>query len=226
MTDAITIAATAPWREFFHIHTSGALEVHGQPTQADFEQALYDLCRVKDTLQRTIGNLLAYGERRWQADYITGLMEAMDRSRSALYQYKSVYARLPPEHQRPGIKYSYDRELARLPPEQQPAMLDKLEAGKFANSDELREAVRAQLREPPRSQAPPPRPIPCPICGENGWRRDKLHWSECPNQFCGAHGDEVLERFNDLLDAVQEFYTTGDRGPLDKFARLYKWITL
>jgi len=195
--------------------------VRGNPTQEDFEAALTDLCQLKADLPRIIGNLLAHGESRWGEDYITGIMETFDRSRGTLYQYKSVYARLPVENQRPDVKYSYDRQAARLPPEQQAPMLEQVAAGQFANSDEFAQAVRAKLKEPKRPTTTRPLPIQCAICGGNGWDRERLNWYECPH--CGAHGDELLDKFNQLLAAVRELYQTGVRDDLDAFVQPFKW---
>ena len=223
MSDALTTAASAPWRQFYHVGPGGIVEVRGNPTQADFESALADLCQLKADLPRIIGNLLAHGASKWGDDYITGIMERFDRSRNTLYQYKSVYSRLPVENQRPDVKYSYDRQAARLPAEQQAPMLAQAAAGDFANSDEFAQAVRAKLREPKvkPSQTTKPLPIPCAICGGNGFDRERLNWYECPH--CGAHGDELLDKLNQLLSAVRELYQTGDRGPLDSFIQPYKW---
>lgn len=221
MADALTTAAAAHWRKFYQVRQGGIVEIRGNPTQADFEAALHDLCQLKADLPRIIGNLLAHGESRWGQDYITGIMETFDRSRGTLYQYKSVYARLPVEQQRPAVKYSYDRQAARLPPAQQGAMLDRVEAGDFANSDEFAQAVRAQINEPTRPKTTKPRPIPCAICGGNGFDRERLNWYECPH--CGTHGDELLDQYNRLLAAVKELYQTGVRDSLDAFVQPFKF---
>ena len=205
----------------YSIDDDGLLYIHGSPTQADFELAWDYVLHVQSILPRIIGNMLAHAERQWGSMYTDELIERSGRKYSTLAQYHSTYSRLPPEHQRPGILYSYEREVARLPIDKQPAVLDRVEAGEFSNSDELALEVR-RLRHEPARYVEQPRPMPCPICGGNGWSRAALHRVECPHAECGAHGDEILERFAALLDAVREYYTTGDRGPLDVFVQAYK----
>ena len=221
MADTLTI--TAPWSRFYTFYLDGMIEVREDPSQADFEAAWAYVLRLREVMNRWIGNLMCHADKaEWGGpEYITGLMEATGRSRSSLYQIHSIYKRLIVLV--PGVKYSYDREAARLPPEKQRPMLEQVAAGKYTNSTEFGKAVSAEIKAPPRTVYPPPLPIPCPICSENGWNREQLSWYECPNPLCGTHGDELLDQHNRLLAAARELYQTGDRGPLDEFARLYNW---
>jgi len=211
----------------YTIDDAGLLYVHGNPTRDDFECAWAYICHIRDILPRVIGNLMCHAEKaEWGGpEYVTELMETTDRSRWTLYQWHSVYRRLSPANQLPGVKYSYDREAARLyeSPNLQRTMLERARRGDFENSDQFRQAVRQALREPEpqRYGTTGDKPIPCPICGGNGWNREHLHWSECPG--CGAHGDEALEQLAAWMEAVQAFYQDGDRTELDRLARLYKW---
>lgn len=209
----------------YSVDDAGLLYVHGIPTKADFEAAWTYLCHIRDILPRVMGNMLAHAkDAEWGGpEYITELLETpgLGRSRNTLYQYHSTYSRLPAENQRPGIRYTYDREVARLPVEQQAPMLDRIERGDFDNSDQLIAAVRQAKREP----APPtyntrPRPLNCPFCNENGLDRERLHWSECPH--CHAHGDELLDRFAVLLDAVRRFTLYGELDGIVDFCTPYK----
>lgn len=219
MTDALII--TAPWSRFYTFYLNGTVEVRNDPSQADFEAAWAYVLQLRSVLNRWIGNLMCHADKaEWGGtDYITELMEATGRSRASLYQIHSTYSRLRPENQRDGVKYSYDLHAARLPPEQQGPMLDRVKAGDFRNSDVFGDAVRQQIKAPPRPTYPPPVPIPCPICDENGWKRERLGWVECPH--CGTHGDEIVDKLNELLGIVREFYQTGARDELDAFMELY-----
>ena len=104
MTDALII--TAPWSRFYTIYLDGTIEVRGDPSQEDFEAAWGYLIHLKSILNRVLGNMMTHAEKaEWGGpDYLTGLMEAADRSRPSLYQYHSVYRRLLPENQREGVK--------------------------------------------------------------------------------------------------------------------------
>lgn len=219
MTDTLTIVA--PWSHFYTICLDGTVEVRGDPSQEDFEAAWAYVLRLREVMNRWIGNLMCHADKAtWGGpEYITGLMEATGRSRSSLYQIHSIYKRLIVLV--PGVKYSYDREAARLPPEKQQPMLEQVAAGKYTNSTEFGKAVSAEIKAPPRTVYPPPLPIPCPICSENGWNREQLSWYECPNHLCGTHADEVIDKFNELLGIVREFRQTGTRDDLDAFMALY-----
>lgn len=214
-------------QQFYTVDDGGLLYVRGNPTREDFEIAWAAIIHARDILNRVIGNLMCHAERaEWGGpEYVTGLMERTDRSRNALYQYHSVYSRIPPGNQLPGVKYSYDRAAARLceHPRLQRAMLERVQRGDFVNSDQFTAAVKQALKEPDPERWATTRdaPIDCPICGGNGWNREHLHWTECPG--CGAHGDEILDLYTDALAAIQEFAVNGAVDGLRAIAHRYGW---
>ena len=154
------------------------------------------------------------------------MMEKSGRKIGTLRQYKNVFnpnTGVAPERQRPGVKYSYVREIAPLPPAQQVAMLDRVEAGEFENSDQVHaERLRIQ-KEQPRETFAPPVPIACPICGDgiHGWDPERAQWNSCRNPTCGAHEDEILRHLAMLRNAVARFYQHGELDPLDAYVKEY-----
>jgi len=225
MTDALIV--TEQWSQFYTLYLDGTLEIRGMPSREDFEATWFYVMNLKNVLNRWIGNLLCHAEKaEWGGeDYITEIAEMTGRSKASIYQIHSTYSRLSQDAQVEGVKYSYDLHAAKLPKPLQRPMLEDVAAGKYKNSDEFNKAVKTAIREPnlPRPTTTKPLPIPCPICGGNGFEREQLSWYECPNPHCGTHADELLDKFNLLLDAVREFYQTGWREPLDEFVQPYKW---
>ena len=208
--------------EWYIIDDDGHLYDNGVNENA-FRSMWEHLCAMERSLPRALGNAMNYAELHFGDDLLDELMIMSGRRESTLRQYKRVYdpnTGVAPERQRPGIKYSYDREAAPLPPEQQSALLDRVEAGEFENSDQVhQERLRIQ-KEPPREQFEPELPVVCPICsGQQGWNRARLDWIECSD--CHAKGFEPLDHLAKLRAAVVHLYRTGDRGPLDVYVADY-----
>jgi len=211
--------------EHYAIDDSGFLYVNPEyePDEDAFRGLWEHLTALEKSLPRAMGNAMNYAERYFGDDLLDELMIASGRRESTLRQYKRVYnphTGVAPERQRPGIKYSYDREAAPLPPEQQVALLDRVEAGEFENSDQVHaERLRIQKEEPRERFAPEP-PIVCPICGgQHGWKRDRLEWAECED--CGAHAVELADHLARLRQAVKALLTDGDIGPVNEYASRY-----
>ena len=210
-------------RQVYAVDDTGLLYANGDPDESAFRGLWEHLTAIEKSLPRALGNAMNYAELHFGDDLLDELMIMSGRRESTLRQYKRVYdpnTGVAPERQRPGIKYSYDREAAPLPPEQQVALLDRVEAGEFENSEQVhQERLRIQ-KEPPREQFEPELPVVCPICsGQHGWNRARLDWIECSD--CHAKGFEPLDHLAKLRAAVVHLYQTGDRGPLDVYVADY-----
>lgn len=205
--------------ETYLVDDDGHLYVFGDATEDAFMALWAHLMGLAESIQRAIGNALVHARDTFGEDWTEALIETTGRRRNTLQHYLSTYSRLPTEHQAHGVKHSYDRQIARLPQDQQPAMIDRVLAGEFVNSDQCAAAVREQLREPERETFAPVGPVRCPICNELAVKAGPLEWSECVN--CGAHVREMVDRANLVIDAVREFMRTGDRGALDALVTEY-----
>jgi hypothetical protein len=210
--------------EWYIIDDAGHLHANGKNEPA-FRTLWAHLCALEEVLPRAMGNAMNYAELTFGDDMIDELLVMSGRRESTLRQYKRVYnphTGVAPERQRTGVKYSYDREVCPLPPDQQVALLDRIEAGEFDNSDQVHaERLRLQ-KERPRETFAPAAPIPCPFCqSAKGFNRERAQWSECGNPECGAHGDEAIDRLNLLLSAIRGLYETGERETLDHYVTQY-----
>jgi len=223
------------WRGYYDIRTSGQVYTRGEPPKQMFEWAWAYMLRLHDNMPRILGNLLAHSQARWGETYTEDLMQAAGKKYFTLAQYKSTYARIPTDVQvkHPDAKHTYCRIVSSLgkdEPAQQDAILTRIEAGEFDESDSdgttKEQRIRRIVNMLKGQPAPKPeQPLYCPICYSNngkGWMRSDLLKSECGH--CGAHGDELAQRLADLIACVREFYRTGDREPLNVFVRSYKII--
>ena len=210
---------------WYAIDDAGLLYENGVDENA-FRALWEHLTSLEKMLPRAMGNAMNYAELHFGDDLLDELLVMSGRREGTLRQYKRVYnphTGVAPERQRPGVKFSYDREVAPLPPQQQDAMLDRIEAGDFENSDQVHvERLRIQ-KEQPRETFAPPAPIACPICGDgiHGWDPERAQWNSCRNPTCGAHEDEILRHLAELQAAVTHLYATGERGPLDEYVKEY-----
>jgi len=210
--------------EHYAIDDSGFLYVNPEyePDENAFRGLWEHLTALERSLPRAMGNAMNYAGRYFGDDLLDELMIASGRRESTLRQYKRVYnphTGIAPERQRPGIKYSYDREAAPLPPEQQVALLDRIEAGEFENSDQVHaERLRIQ-KEPPRETFTETR-LACPICGEqHAWDTTRLQWAECSS--CHGKALELRDHLSELQDAVRALLKDGDIGPVNEYASRY-----
>jgi hypothetical protein len=207
--------------EWYVIDDEGRFYDNGVDENA-FRALWTHLCSLERTLPRAMGNAMNYAELTFGDDMIDELLVMSGRRESTLRQYKRVYnphTGVAPERQRPGIKYSYDREVCSLPPDKQDALLDRVEAGEFQNSDQVHvERLRIQ-KEPPRETFQNTK-LDCPICGEpDTWNPDRLQWVECSH--CHGKALELRDHLDEAQIAILVLVTTGDLGLVRAYATKY-----
>jgi hypothetical protein len=101
-----------------------------------------ELSRIQDSYQFMIGDLIAYGETRYEPGRYMRAAEMTGRQFQTIHQWASACRSIPPERRKFKLKWTHYYEVAfDLSPEQQDRLLTEAESNKWA-APRLREEVR------------------------------------------------------------------------------------
>jgi hypothetical protein len=109
----------------FRLEERGLTPV-GTPTREQWSECLDYLMHLEKHIHFWIGDLLAYGERRWGAMY-SEMIERTGYEPRTLRTLKWVASSVDVSRRREGLSFAHHKEAAGLSPEQQDVVLDRAE---------------------------------------------------------------------------------------------------
>ncbi len=133
----------------------------GRPTREQWSERLDYLMHLEQHLHFWIGDLLAYGERRWGTTY-ADMVEETGYDPGTLRNLRWVATRVDVAQRRENLTFAHHQEVARLSPAQQEAVLALSEAQGLTRDGVRKEAYRVtESGRPPVSLAATPDPGLC-----------------------------------------------------------------
>lgn len=132
--------------------TVGGLRVTGQPSLAEWGQAVRALTRAKSSVQWGVGDLMVYAEaRQWEDAAVEEIMDATGLKRGTLLNLRSVAKTFPVERRRTNLPWSHHALVASLHGDEAARLLDVAEEQSFG-WEELREHAKAVRRRRQRGE--------------------------------------------------------------------------
>jgi hypothetical protein len=133
----------AHWSRFRLLPTG--VEVVGDPSFDEWQQAFGDLARAQGSIQWWLGDMLAVGEARYGERYAQAI-EATGYAVQTLMNMVFVASHVAPERRRQSLSFTHHKEVASLEPDEQEALLSEAEKREWRSRD-MAEAVRTYKRE-------------------------------------------------------------------------------